>query len=585
MAYNLYTQSYGTTNANYKVVLTETATGIPATILNSATGGLVSNQGIASLDASGNLSVYVDTAKSYTVKIVDENYRSGEQYATYSEAAAYRSGLEIVDPRDWNGFDRTGNNDNGSILQQAFDACGYRLNSNFGYGTSRRLVLPPGRIAFTTPLLIKQNGWVEGVFGAAGGTELWFAGADGDNALINTAGVALSFCHLSNFRLEDKRVNATSGRGIQFKEFCNGVSLRRMQVYGFPQEQIYIGADSGRAGDCVEIDDMWVLSTKASAKGILLERLDNNVSVRNVKSDMATTPANDGYVIRCQNFASENTVISIDSVKHESSNRCPTLSFPLTTRGNLSIKNVVQRNPAQAAAGAGDVVQFGASSAGSAFDYAWGGTITTGSASEGGGRVTLENIAGFNHSDWTGASGAATVRGLGTTQAIYGYVTRATLGANGRFVREISGNGIPNGTFYGNTGDSYVRTDAVSTTCSRWIKQQGAATNTGWAPLTPETQSVTFAATLAVNLQLGNRVQVGALTASITMSSPTNMPIQGTRVTYELTQDATGGRGVTWSALHKGAWPTASGTASQKQTVFGVSDGTNVVFQGASGWY
>ena len=49
--------------------------------------------------------------------------------------------------------------------------------------------------------------------------------------------------------------------------------------------------------------------------------------------------------------------------------------------------------------------------------YAPDGTalgFTTGSTSEAGGRVTFENITGGNHSDWTGASGAAVLRGLGT---------------------------------------------------------------------------------------------------------------------------------------------------------------------------
>lgn len=98
-------------------------------------------------------------------------------------------------------------------------------------------------------------------------------------------------------------------------------------------------------------------------------------------------------------------------------------------------------------------------------------------------------------------------------------------------------------------------------------------------------QSPAYAAAFACDLGLGNRVQVGTLTGNITHSSPTNVPRSQTEVTYEFTQDGTGGRTITWSSLHKGAWPTASGTANQKLLVAGVSNGTQIIFKGSSGWY
>lgn len=492
-----------------------------------------------------------------------------------------------VDLRDWSGLDLTGTHDNSSILQAAIDETGFKSRPYLGFGASLRLLIPHGKIVFSTSLNIKQNSWIEGVFGAAGGTELHWYGADGGDAIINTAGSELSFCFLSNFRLEDKRTTPTSGRGISFKDFNNGVSLQRMQVMQFPVEQIYIGADSGQAGDCTELYDVWVTSSKTTAKGILLERLDNQVIVNYIKSDITTTPANDGYVIRCENFTGDNTIIEIANVKHESNNRCPTLSFPSTTKGNLSIRNIIQRNPQGGAAGAGDIVQFGAAAGASAYYYDnTSSGRTTGSASEGG-RVTLENITGPNHSDWTGASGAASIRSLGTGQTVFGFIQRAQAGGSGRITRDIGGNSQPNGAIYGNVGDRFNRLDATSGTCSTWIKQVGSATNTGWVPLTPETQSVSYAAALsAVNFNSGNRIQVGALTGNITsMGTPTNIPPQGTGIIYEFTQDGTGGRTLVWNSLHKGSWPTTSGTASQKKTVTGRSDGTNLIFVGDSGWY
>lgn len=71
MAYALYTQSYGVANANKEVQIRVTATGAPVILLASATGGLISDQGLTFLDASGNLSVYLDTAVSVTTSIVD----------------------------------------------------------------------------------------------------------------------------------------------------------------------------------------------------------------------------------------------------------------------------------------------------------------------------------------------------------------------------------------------------------------------------------------------------------------------------------------------------------------------------------
>lgn len=493
---------------------------------------------------------------------------------------------DVVDPRDWNGFDVKGNNSNTSILAAALLESGFKSRPELGFGTSKRLVLPSGRIAFDSPLTLPQNIFMDGTFGAAGGTELWFGGASTEDAFVNVGGAELSMCRIQHVRVQDKRVGATGGRGFTITDFNNGVSFTDIQVIGFPQEQIYIGAAVGQASDCIEFDDVWVLGTGAAAKGILLERCDNTVFFRNIKSDLTTSPSNDGYVIRIQGIGGDNTAISIDGVKHESNNRCPTISLPDANRGNLTIRNVVQRNPTGGAAGAGDIIQLGAAASTNVlwFDNTGSGR-TTGINSEIGGRLTMENITGSNHSDWVTANVAATVRLLGSSTAVYGYVNRATIGATGRIFREVAGNGIPNGTFYGNPGDEFSRLDATSQSCSKWIKQLGTGTNTGWVPLTPETQAPAFATTLAINLASGNRITVGALTGAITIGSPTNIPPQGVEVVFEFTQNATGGFGITWGGNYKGAWPTAAGTANQKQSVYGRSDGSNIIFSGASGWY
>lgn len=71
MSYSLFTQSFGSSNANATVKIINSVTGEPATILASSAGGIVNTNGNASLDASGTLNVYIDTSKSWTVMVND----------------------------------------------------------------------------------------------------------------------------------------------------------------------------------------------------------------------------------------------------------------------------------------------------------------------------------------------------------------------------------------------------------------------------------------------------------------------------------------------------------------------------------
>lgn len=71
MAYTLYTKSFGSGYANGLVRITDSETDVPATILASATGGLVSENGEVRLNSSGNLSIYIDTSRTYNVKTFD----------------------------------------------------------------------------------------------------------------------------------------------------------------------------------------------------------------------------------------------------------------------------------------------------------------------------------------------------------------------------------------------------------------------------------------------------------------------------------------------------------------------------------
>lgn len=72
MSYELITQALGAGNANKKVKVTDSTTSAPAIILTAATGGHVwSSDGNAYSDASGNVSVYIDSSQTWTFTVVD----------------------------------------------------------------------------------------------------------------------------------------------------------------------------------------------------------------------------------------------------------------------------------------------------------------------------------------------------------------------------------------------------------------------------------------------------------------------------------------------------------------------------------
>jgi hypothetical protein len=74
MAYDLYSQSFGSYNANKAVSITSVVTGQPALILSSPLGGIVSNNGLAKLDSNGDLSVCIDIAIVWNVVVLEQNF-------------------------------------------------------------------------------------------------------------------------------------------------------------------------------------------------------------------------------------------------------------------------------------------------------------------------------------------------------------------------------------------------------------------------------------------------------------------------------------------------------------------------------
>jgi hypothetical protein len=65
--YALYTASLGSQFANDPVKIFDSTTQVPAIVMASATGGFLNDKGLATLDGSGNLSVYLDSSKTWSV--------------------------------------------------------------------------------------------------------------------------------------------------------------------------------------------------------------------------------------------------------------------------------------------------------------------------------------------------------------------------------------------------------------------------------------------------------------------------------------------------------------------------------------
>lgn len=102
---------------------------------------------------------------------------------------------------------------------------------------------------------------------------------------------------------------------------------------------------------------------------------------------------------------------------------------------------------------------------------------------------------------------------------------------------------------------------------------------TNWNQINPSpvagSQNVAYAATIAPDPNVGSTVIVGTLTGAITINVPAAGPYAtGTTITYILTQDATGGRVVTWGTGFKEVL-TLNTTASKVTAISFVYDGTN----------
>lgn len=98
------------------------------------------------------------------------------------------------------------------------------------------------------------------------------------------------------------------------------------------------------------------------------------------------------------------------------------------------------------------------------------------------------------------------------------------------------------------------------------------------------TSSNAFAASFTPNALSGEIIEVGALTADITINAPTS-PVRGQFLLFKLQQDGTGGRTVTWNSVFKHWWSDAGNNlASATATARFYYDGTNWQQISGRGW-
>lgn len=348
----------------------------------------------------------------------------------------------------WFGAVHNGTTDDAPAIQAA---------ENYSFPLSKQLLFPNGIYRTNSTISRGQHSWWEGEQSVDTGSEIFFFGADGTNAVeaIGGTGNGISRCFTREMRILDKRTLPTSGDGLHLSNFDNRVNVIGCFIGNFPGAQINVTAPVGTANDSTMIDDCWVVANVAGGSGINIERSSNIVQIRNIKCDTGVASP----CINIDNVANELTVIDISNIKHEANNaNSPTIKLG-TNHGNVYAQNIVQNN---AGGTASNIIE-----------------VTNSTAA----RLILTNISGSLHSTW--GSGPQLVSILAPfAHAIAGVrLDNAFIGTGGRIVRDLAGNGAPEGSVFGNVGDTF-RDPASSNTF--YIKSSGAGTNTGWF-LVPKT--------------------------------------------------------------------------------------------------
>lgn len=95
-----------------------------------------------------------------------------------------------------------------------------------------------------------------------------------------------------------------------------------------------------------------------------------------------------------------------------------------------------------------------------------------------------------------------------------------------------------------------------------------------------------YAASLTLDLSQKPIVNIAALTGAITIANPSKLPAVGQEVQFHFTQDATGGRAVSWGTnfVFPTAWTNTGNTANTGSSITFVSNGNKLHAKGGNAW-
>lgn len=185
-----------------------------------------------------------------------------------------------------------------------------------------------------------------------------------------------------------------------------------------------------------------------------------------------------------------------------------------------------------------------------------------------GGYTATGFIADSNSRRSAGANAAVAFFAASGCKAQYLAVDRASVQLNALSADSTStGNVIECDAFY-----------STQTTVTNWILSGTAPGNTLILGNSQGQQAPAFAATITPDVPTGGTVIPAALTGAVTIAAPTN-PWTGAKLAFELTQDSTGGRAVSWNAVYvfQAAWTNTGNTLNKRSKASFTYDGTNWV--------
>lgn len=233
---------------------------------------------------------------------------------------------------------------NASAIQAALDAAGgvpvYYTGETLRYDKTLKLD--------TNQTL--RFGSIGGSSGNPRSTVLQYVGPDGTNGVEVKNPGSTSRVSIEGLRLEDARTSPTSGSGIYIDGAKNKISLRTVNVFGFPTYPIAITSSSGATSvENIELESVWVSGGARGGAGIYISNVDNVAALRNIYGD-SEDAAGFRALVKIDKCAGGNAAITLDGVKAEINNGAHLVLVGPQFYASLSARGLCMRG---AIAGAG----------------------------------------------------------------------------------------------------------------------------------------------------------------------------------------------------------------------------------------